>query len=135
MITPNAMSTTYYKIDYNATFVWNYTSLSVTPTAINVVASCSLNRETYTLTNNMTVDPTGTFIWDTKEFQASQTVSLLTSTYTLFVVDADKSITDTPEPGYLSSFIGFPFGMYRPQYYVPLNGKPFSNFPLESLLV
>ncbi|KAJ5480854.1 hypothetical protein N7539_006748 [Penicillium diatomitis] len=121
MITPNALSTTYFKVGYNATFVWNYTSLSVTPTAIDVVASCSLNRETYTLTSNMTVEPTGTFIWNTSDFEASQTISLLTSTYTLYVVDANKSLTDTPEPGYLSSFIGYPFGMYRPEPYTPLN--------------
>jgi len=121
MITPAATSTTYFKVGYNATFVWNYTSLSVTPSAIDVVASCSLNSQTYTLTQNMSVDPTGTFIWDTDKYQASQTISLLTATYTLFVYDANKSLDDTPEAGYLSGSIGYNFGMYRPESYTPLN--------------
>lgn len=121
MITPAATSTTYFKVGYNATFVWNYTSLSVTPSAIDVVASCSLNSQTYTLTQNMSVDPTGTFIWDTDKYQASQTMSLLTATYTLFVYDANKSLDDTAEAGYLSGSIGYSFGMYRPESYTPLN--------------
>lgn len=123
MITPAATSTTYFKVGYNATFVWNYTSLSVTPSAIDVVASCSLNSQTYTLTQNMSVDPTGTFIWDTDKYQASKTISLLTSTYTLFVYDADKSLDDTAEAGHLSGSIGYSFGMYRRESYTPLNGK------------
>ncbi|CEJ55390.1 hypothetical protein PMG11_01652 [Penicillium brasilianum] len=121
MITPAATSTTYFKVGYNATFVWNYTSLSVTPSAIDVVASCSLNSQTYTLTQNMSVDPTGTFIWDTENYQASQTISLLTATYTLFVYDADKSLDDTAEAGYLSGSVGYSFGMYRRESYTPLN--------------
>jgi hypothetical protein len=123
MITPAATSTTYFKVGYNATFVWNYTSLSVTPSAIDVVASCSLNSQTYTLTQNMTVDPTGTIVWDTNNYQASQTISLLTATYTLFVFDADKSLDDTAEAGYLSGSIGYSFGMYRRESYTPLNGE------------
>ncbi|KAJ5389503.1 uncharacterized protein N7496_000571 [Penicillium cataractarum] len=121
MITPAATSTTYFKVGYNATFVWNYTSLSVTPSAIDVVASCSLNSQTYTLTQNMSVDPTGTYIWDTDKYQASQTISLLTATYTLFVFDADKSLDDTAEAGYLSGSVGYSFGMYRRESYTPLN--------------
>ncbi|KAJ5675671.1 hypothetical protein N7462_008568 [Penicillium macrosclerotiorum] len=121
MITPAATSTTYFKIGYNATFVWNYTSLSVTPSAVDVVASCSLNSQTYTLTQNMSVDPTGTMIWDTGAFQSSQTVELLTATYTLFVYDADKSLDDTASAGYLSGSVGYSFGMYRRESYTPLN--------------
>lgn len=127
MITPAATSTTYFKVGYNATFVWNYTSLSVTPSAIDVVASCSLNSQTYTLTQNMSVDPTGTYIWDTDKYQASQTISLLTATYTLFVFDADKSLDDTAEAGYLSGSVGYSFGMYRRESYTPLNGESTST--------
>lgn len=123
MITPAATSTTYYKIGQDVTFVWNYTSLSVTPSHINVVASCSLNSATYTLTRNMSVEPTGTMIWDTGKYQASATVPLLTATYTLFVYDASKSLEDVAQPGHLSSLIGYSFGMYIPQPYTPLNGK------------
>lgn len=123
MITPAATATTYYKIGQDVTFVWNYTSLSVTPSAVNVVASCSLNSATYTLTQNMSVDPTGTMIWDTGKFQASATMKLLTATYTLFVYDASKSLEAIAQAGYLSGQIGYSFGMYIPQSYTPLNRK------------
>ncbi|OQD73703.1 hypothetical protein PENDEC_c014G06038 [Penicillium decumbens] len=120
MITPNAMSTTYYKIGQDITFVWNYTSLSVTPTAVDVVASCSANAQIYTLTQNMSVEAPATYIWDTGKYKASATIPLLTASYTLFVYDADKALTDTPEPGHLGSYFGYPFGMYTTQAYVPL---------------
>lgn len=125
MITPAATSTTYYKIGngQEVTFVWNYTSLSVTPSAIDVVASCSLNSATYTLTQNMSVAPTGTFIWDTGKYQSTATIPLLTATYTLFVYDASKSLDDIPEAGHLGSQIGYSFGMYIPERYTPLNGR------------
>ncbi|KAJ5895270.1 hypothetical protein N7495_006961 [Penicillium taxi] len=121
MITPASSSTTYYKIGQDITFVWNYTSLSVTPSGIDVIASCSVNKNVYTLTQNMSVAPTGTFIWDTDKYQSSATIPLLTSTYTLFVYDAQKAYTDVGEAGYLSSQVGYSFGMYIPQSYTPLN--------------
>ncbi|KAJ5225421.1 hypothetical protein N7468_006646 [Penicillium chermesinum] len=121
MITPASTTTTYYKIGHNVTFVWNYTSLSVTPSAIDVVASCSLNSATYTLTSNMSVKETGSLVWDTGKYQANPTIPLLTATYTLFVVDSEKSLDDTPEAGYLSSNVGFPFGMYIGSKPTPLN--------------
>lgn len=118
LITPAATATTYYKIGHNVTFAWNYTSLSVTPSAVDVVASCSANSATYTLTSNMTVKETGSVVWDTN---ATQTIPFLTATYTLFVVDSDKSLGDTARAGHLSSQIGFNFGMYWPQKATPLN--------------
>lgn len=123
MLTPSALTTTYYKIGQDITFVWNYTSLSVTPTAVDVVASCSANAQIYTLTSNMSAEATGTYIWDTGKYQASATVPLLTATYTLFVYDANKALTDTATAGYLSSNIGYSFGMYSPQAYTPLGGE------------
>lgn len=118
MITPASTSTTYFRIGQNATFVWNYTSLSVTPSHVNVVASCSLNSATYTITHNMTVKETGKVVWDTN---ATQTIPLLSATYTLFVVDSEKDLDDTATAGHLSSNIGYNFGMYLPQAYTPLN--------------
>ncbi|KAI7054330.1 hypothetical protein KC343_g23009, partial [Hortaea werneckii] len=58
MITPNALTSHYYKIGTEAgknfvTFAWNYTSLSVTPSAVDVLASCSLNSQTYTIATNL----------------------------------------------------------------------------------
>lgn len=117
------MSTTYYKIGQDVTFVWNYTSLSVTPSRIDVVASCSLNSNIYTLAQNMSVEPTGSIVWDTGKYQASATIPLLTATYTLFVYDANKELTSIPQAGYLGSQIGYSFGMYTPEAYTPLNRK------------
>lgn len=123
MLTPSAATTTYYKIGQDITFVWNYTSLSVTPTAIDVVASCSANSQVYTLTSNMSAKATGSYIWDTGKYQSSATIPLLTATYTLFVYDANKALTDTASAGHLSSVMGYSFGMYSPQAYTPLGGE------------
>ncbi|CAG8143230.1 unnamed protein product [Penicillium nalgiovense] len=122
MITPASVSTTYYKIGEDVTFVWNYTSLSVTPSAVNVVASCSLNAMKYTLSSNMTVKETGSVVWDTGKYQKSATIPLLTASYTLIVYDVDKDIGDPASAGHLSSQNGgYVFGMYTPQPYTPLN--------------
>lgn len=121
MITPSAGAITYYKIGDYVTFAWNYTSLIVTPSAVNVLATCTMNSATYTLAGNMTVEQTGKVIWDTAKYQANATVPLLTATYTLFVVDVDKEIGDIASAGHLGSQIGYSFGMYLPQPYTPLN--------------
>ncbi|KAJ5170511.1 uncharacterized protein N7500_003294 [Penicillium coprophilum] len=115
MITPASSSTTYYKIGQDVTFVWNYTSLSVTPSAVNVVASCSLNSMTYTLSSNMSVKQTGSVVWDTGKYQKSATIPLLTASYTLIIYDASKDIGDAASAGHLSSQNGgYVFGMYTP---------------------
>ncbi|KAF2209563.1 hypothetical protein CERZMDRAFT_4262, partial [Cercospora zeae-maydis SCOH1-5] len=120
MITPNPMTTQYYKIQDYITFAWNYTSLSVTPSAIDVLASCSKNQQTYTLAMNLTVEETQSFTWDTGAFQASATVPLLTETYTLIIHDAAKDVTDRAQAGYLGTYDQFTFGMYTPQPYTPM---------------
>ncbi|KAG8626879.1 hypothetical protein KVT40_005824 [Elsinoe batatas] len=119
MITPNSRSAaSYYKIGDYVTFAWNYTSLSVTPSAIDILAYCSKNQQTYTLALNQTIaNETGAITWDTK---ASMTVPLLTETYTLVIHDAAREVTDTPRAGYLGTFNQFTFGMYNPQPYTPL---------------
>ena len=66
MITPAPISgRQYYKIGDFVTFAWNYTSLSVTPSAINVMASCSLNSHLYTIAMNESVQSTQAVTWDT----------------------------------------------------------------------
>ncbi|PSK55915.1 Mitochondrial genome maintenance protein mgm101 [Elsinoe australis] len=122
MITPNSRSAaSYYKIGDFVTFAWNYTSLSVTPSAIDILASCSKNQQTYTLALNQTVgNATGAITWDTGNYQATATVPLLTETYTLIIHDAQKDVTDTPRAGYLGTYNQFTFGMYSPQPYTPL---------------
>ncbi|KAL4943138.1 hypothetical protein BDV06DRAFT_190734 [Aspergillus oleicola] len=117
MLTPASSSTTYYKIDEELTFVWNYTSLSITPSAINVVASCSLNSATYTIASNVSVEETQTVKWDTGKFNANATAPLLTATYTLIVYDDSKDIDDTASAGELSSENRYYFGMYERQPY------------------
>lgn len=128
MLTPTQGATSYYKIGEKVTFAWNYTSLAVTPSAVNVVASCSMNDATYTISNNMSVAETGKVTWDTGKYQANATVPLLTATYTLVVYDVDGEIGDTASAGRLGSQNQFSFGMYVPQAYTPLNGM---SFPLS----
>ncbi|KAK4493781.1 hypothetical protein PRZ48_014966 [Zasmidium cellare] len=121
MITPNAMTSSYFKINNYITFAWNYTSLSVTPSAIDVLASCSKNQETYTIALNQTISgSTQTVIWDTGAYQATGTVPLLTETYTLIIHDAAKDASSTPMAGYLGTYDQFTFGMYSPQAYTPI---------------
>ncbi|KAL2001476.1 hypothetical protein VTN02DRAFT_1695 [Thermoascus thermophilus] len=121
MITPSAIAQpSYYKIGDYVTFKWNYTSLIVTPSAVNVVASCSLNQEIYTISSNMSVGPTGAVTWDTGKYQATATVPLLTASYTLIVYEVGKSITDVASAGHLGTTNRFVFGMYTPQPYTPL---------------
>ncbi|KAB8079611.1 hypothetical protein BDV29DRAFT_164049 [Aspergillus leporis] len=122
MLTPSAGATTYYKIGDLVTFEWKYTSLSVTPSAVNVVASCSKNSETYTISGNMSVSETSKVVWDTKKYQSNATVPLLTATYTLYVYDTNATLGDTASAGHLGSQIGYNFGMYTPQSYTGLNG-------------
>ena len=124
MVTPAAIAPSqYYKIGDYVTFAWNYTSLSVTPSGIDVLASCSLNQQLYTIALNQSVGPTGAVTWDTGEYQATATVPLLTETYTLVIYDAAQDITTIPQAGYLAVQDQFQFGMYSPQPYTPLNGE------------
>ena len=124
MLQPNIMSpSSYYKIGNYVTFAWNYTSLSVTPTAVDILATCTANQYTYTLALNQTVPANGTqaVTWDTNGYQATATVPLLTETYTLIIYDAAKSVSATPSAGYLDTFDTFQFAMYTPQPYVNMS--------------
>jgi len=122
MLTPAAIGpSTYYKIGNFVTFGWNYTSLSVTPSAIDILASCSANSATYTIAMNQSVAPTGAITWDTGNYQKTATVPLLTETYTLIIHNAAEDISATAKAGFLGVFDQFTFGMYSPQPYTPLN--------------
>jgi len=79
MITPSALAApSYYKIGDFVTFAWNYTSLSVTPSAIDVVASCQRNEQIYTIAANQSINGTQAVTWDTGNYQGTATVPLLT---------------------------------------------------------
>ncbi|KAJ0422620.1 hypothetical protein BJY00DRAFT_279862 [Aspergillus carlsbadensis] len=121
VLTPAATSTTYYKVGDTLTFVWNYTSLEITPTAVNVIASCSVNSATYTISSNMSVSETQSVEWDTGKYQANATIPLLTATYTLIVYDESKDVDDVASAGELSSQNRYYFGMYISQPYVDLD--------------
>ncbi|KAK5135262.1 hypothetical protein LTR08_005512 [Meristemomyces frigidus] len=130
MITPGALDpTTYHKIGTEAsrnvmTFAFNYTSLEINPSAVDVLASCSLNTATYTIASNLTFPTDGTIqtvVWDTGAYQASNTLPLLTETYTLIIHDAAKDVSATAAAGYLDTVSSFTFGMYVGQDYTPLS--------------
>ena len=118
MLTPAATAqTTYYKIGNQITFGWNYTSLSVTPTAIDVVATCSGCISAFTLTSNASVKETGAVVWDTASYTGGQN-PLLTEQYTLIIHDASQPTTAAAKAGYLGTFDTFTFGIYKGQDYI-----------------
>jgi hypothetical protein len=125
VITPNpALGEQFYKIGDWVTFVWNYTSLVVTPSAVNVVASCSVNQQTYTIAANQSVQATGEVLWDTSSYQANSRNQLLTNQYTLIVYDSASQITAVPKAGYLGTYNQFVFGLYQPEPYQNWTCKP-----------
>lgn len=108
-----------FKIGDKATFGFNFTSLSATPTALNILATCTLNEALYTIAMNQTVNMTATTqqaVWDSNGYETSS-APLVVATYTLIVYDSDGSESDIPEAGYLSPFKSFAFGMYNRQDY------------------
>ncbi|KAJ8119964.1 hypothetical protein ONZ43_g3204 [Nemania bipapillata] len=121
---PTTSAMPLYRIDNTdpITWKWNYTSLQGTPSAIDVLISCSKATATWTLTQNMTFAPTATFTWDSNKFQQEQIGSQLpVELYTLIIYDAEGSVTDTAEPGYLAPYSGFQFGLYTSKPYTSLN--------------
>lgn len=123
LLTPTSVSgaTYLYKIGDYVTWVWNYTSLQVTPTALDVVVSCSFATSKYTLTQNMTFETLGSYTWDTATYEtAHANAQLLTQVYTLIIYDADSQMTAVASAGYLDVYDSFTFGMYTPQSYTGL---------------
>ena len=137
MVTPNPIAgPQYYKVGDWVTLAWNYTSVSVMPTAVDILASCSKNQGTYTIAVNHTVKATDTILWDTGSYQQQHPngPDFVTEMYTLMVYDSQSSISATPRPGYLSPFSQFYFGMYTPSPYVDWERKPCSCTPLPFVL-
>lgn len=107
----------YYKVGDNVTFVFGYTNVLATPSAVDVLAI--EGQETWTMAQNHKVaNETGTVVWDSSKTGAAQ--PLFNAMYTLAIYDAGSSITDSPKPGYLAPFEQYQFGMYIPQSPVPL---------------
>ncbi|MCJ1306764.1 hypothetical protein MMC25_000407 [Agyrium rufum] len=124
MIPATTATTTYYKAGDYVTFAWNYTSLIVTPSYIDVLVSCQLNGATYTLAANTTVAPTNAVTWNTSVQETDPANPLPSEAeYTLIIYDAQEAATAVPQAGYLATFNQFTFGMYKGQkdLYKPLN--------------
>jgi hypothetical protein len=124
MVTPAVLAgQQFYKVGDWVTFAWNYTSLSVTPSYIDVMASCTANQATYTIAVNMSASNTQV-LWDTKNTPTGQP-PFLTEQYKLLIYDSDSSVSAVPQAGYLAVFNQLTFGMYTPQPYVGWSGKHF----------
>ncbi|OLN81604.1 hypothetical protein CCHL11_05539 [Colletotrichum chlorophyti] len=123
MITPAATAgaINLYKIGDYVTWAWNYTNLQASPTAIDVLLSCSSRTQTWTLTQNMSFVVPATYTWDSSVQKTDPSAPLGNDEYTLVIYDAESSVTATPQPGYLAPASTFKFGMYTPQPYTPLN--------------
>ncbi|KAH6890331.1 hypothetical protein B0T10DRAFT_316078 [Thelonectria olida] len=114
-------ATPLFKIGDNVNFAWNYTSLQGTPTAIDVLVSCSSKTETWTLTQNMTFATKVSYIWDTSKDGGVDEKPLGVEMYTLIIKDSDSSITEIADSGYLQAYTGLKFGLYTPMPYTPLS--------------
>ncbi|PVI07352.1 hypothetical protein DM02DRAFT_608890 [Periconia macrospinosa] len=125
MITPSAIAgSQLYKIDDQVTFVFNYTSLSISPTAVDVMATCTANQATYTIALNQSVEATHTVVWDTKNYISDypNSAPLLTENYQLMIYDSNSSVSAAPKPGYLAPYKMMSFAMYTKQPYVEWKG-------------
>ncbi|KAF2645004.1 hypothetical protein P280DRAFT_185464 [Massarina eburnea CBS 473.64] len=120
MITPGVYAgSQFFKIGDYVTFAWNYTSLSISPTAVDIMASCTVNQATYTVAVNQSIEATQTVVWDTGNYQNDHPNGqpFLTENYLLMIYDANSSASDTGKPGYLAPYKALRFGMYAPQPY------------------
>ncbi|KAK2594236.1 hypothetical protein QQS21_008078 [Conoideocrella luteorostrata] len=106
-----------YRMNDFITWSWNYTSLLGTPTAVDVIVSCSTASETWTLTANMSFETSVNYVWDTKKQANDAKAPLLNAMYVLIVKDSAAEITQRPEAGYLGAYTGYTFGMYTTQAY------------------
>ncbi|KAK2062519.1 hypothetical protein LY76DRAFT_589379 [Colletotrichum caudatum] len=110
-----------YKIGDYVTWGWNYTNLQATPTAIDVLVSCSAMAQTWTLTQNMSFAQPASFTWDSSVQASDPSAPLRNDEYTLIIYDAESSVSATAPAGYLGVSNTFKFGMYLPQQYTPLS--------------
>lgn len=128
MLTPNALAgDAFYRVGQWVTFAWNYTSLSVTPTAIDIMASCTDNQAMYTIAVNHSAKATQV-LWNTGD-QPSGQPPFLTSKYNLIIYDSDSSVSAAPQAGYLGVFKGLSFGMYTLQPYADVGPDGVYNCP------
>ncbi|KAI9725315.1 MAG: hypothetical protein M1828_003330 [Chrysothrix sp. TS-e1954] len=119
LITPatTLAESAYYKVDDTITWVWNYTSLTSAPSAIDILLTVGLNADSavpsaFTIATNVSYAATQTFSWDSGKYN-SETRLLPVSTYTLLVYDAAlPTYSATASPGFLGLYDQFAFGLY-----------------------
>ncbi|KAF8430288.1 hypothetical protein EV426DRAFT_708453 [Tirmania nivea] len=109
-----------YPIGAQITWSYNYTSLLISPTAINVEAFCSRTQQYYTIAQNYSVAKR-TVVWDTEEYQQTGRPLIAQETYTLYMYDSATQKTDIPQAGKLGVYRNFQFAMYTPRGNTPLN--------------
>ncbi|ODA80506.1 hypothetical protein RJ55_03464 [Drechmeria coniospora] len=122
MLSPAIMTqpTPLYKISDYVTWSWNYTSLLGTPTAVDILVSCT-QAGVVTIASNMSFATSVNYVWDTRLQAGSAENPLRTDMYTLIIKASDAEITDRPEPGYLGTWSGFRFGLYSARPYQPFS--------------
>ncbi|KAI3398463.1 hypothetical protein diail_9144 [Diaporthe ilicicola] len=122
ILTPQTtLTSALYRIGEYVTMGWNYTNVQVTPTAVDIVISCTTASESWTLTSNMTYETSGALTWDTGAFQSDSVQQpLLVEQYIMYIYDADSSISATAGPGELTAAAAMTFGLYTGQPYTPL---------------
>lgn len=116
MIIPDRFAgSQFYKVGDWVTFAWNYTNVLATPTAVNVLASCSQNNAQWTIAANMSYQANQTVYWDTNQYKNKQTPQLIQATYTLIIENAEEAkATAISSPGEVGTINTFNFGMYPP---------------------
>lgn len=148
MLTPAATAgETFVKVGTNVTFAWNYTSLTITPSGIDVLAWNGQASRAYTITHNATVHKTQTVIWDTKDYmQTAESNPIVNGKYTLMVYDSKHGPSHIADAGHLGAYTQYTFGVYTPQSYTPWSSMQFATptptlslfflcFSLSALLV
>jgi hypothetical protein len=112
MIEPKQTSTTYIKIGEEVTFKWNYTGIQSSPTKLDVIAT-NTEGVTWTIAQNMSMEATGSVVWDTGD----ATPSLGMEQYHFVVYDAVAGPTPT---GILAGKLNpisnqYQFALYSPR--------------------
>jgi len=125
--------------------VWNLPSptltahsahLSVTPTHLTLIASCSANGNTYPIgptssPSNTIPANTSSILWNPWQWeQIPGAIPFAEATYVLKIWD-ERGPGVGVKGGYLSPYSGMEFAMYRPASYTPISGTLKSPFPLE----
>jgi len=108
------------------TFGWNFTGLSVTPTALTV-AAVGTNGNTYPVgpTDGVIPGNAQSVVWYPYGYQtANPNLPLAVASYTLHIW-ASGGPSAAPTPGYFAPYSGLIFSIYTPEPYTPLSsGKP-----------